>query len=133
MSKKIHARVRLTERFCKKFVDRGSRFLVTITNDAWFGKTAAAYQHFAMVTLRAIENRVAIARSANTGISGFIDPCGRILEQSDLFVEAALTHEIPLRTTTTIYTRYGDWFARLCLGLSLAGVGSVFVKNRKQR
>lgn len=117
----------------RKFVDRGSRFLITITNDAWFGKTAAAYQHFAMVTLRAIENRVAIARSANTGISGFIDPCGRILEQSAIFVQAALAHDLPLRTATTLYTRYGDWFARLCLGLSLAGVGSVFVKTRKQR
>ncbi len=79
----------------RKFVDRGARFLTTITNDAWFGKTAASYQHFAMVTFRAIENRVAFARAANTGISGFIDPCGRILANSDIFVEAALVHELP--------------------------------------
>ncbi|GAK57876.1 Apolipoprotein N-acyltransferase [Candidatus Vecturithrix granuli] len=115
----------------RKFVDKGARFLTTITNDAWFGKTAASYQHFAMVTFRAIENRVAFARAANTGISGFIDPCGRILAESDIFVEAALIHELPLRTTTTLYTRYGDWFAKLCLGLALAGIGYGFVKNRK--
>lgn len=117
----------------RKFVDRGARFLTTITNDAWFGKTAASYQHFAMVTFRAIENRVAFARAANTGISGFIDPCGRILANSDIFVEAALVHELPLRTTTTLYTRYGDWFAKLCLGLALAGIGFGFIKSRNSK
>lgn len=115
----------------RKFVDKGARFLTTITNDAWFGKTAASYQHFAMATFRAIENRVAFARAANTGISGFIDPCGRILAESDIFVEAALVHALPLRTTTTLYTRYGDWFAKCCLGLALAGMGYVFIKSKK--
>jgi len=70
-----------------------------------------------MVTFRAIENRVAFGRAANTGISGFIDPYGRILAQSELFVDDALLHALPLRaTTTTFYTRYGDVFARACFG-----------------
>lgn len=116
----------------RKFVDRGARFLVTITNDAWFARTAASYQHFAMVTFRAIENRVAIARSANTGISGFIDPYGRIIEQSDIFVEDVLVQNIPIRSTTTFYTRYGDVFARLCFVLSLLWVGYVFLKNKRR-
>ncbi len=116
----------------RKFVDRGAQFLVTITNDAWFGRTAASYQHFAMVTFRAIENRVAIARSANTGISGFIDPYGRIIEQSDIFVEDALVRSIPITNTTTFYTRYGDVFARVCSMLSLFWIGYVFLKNKKR-
>ncbi len=102
----------------RKFVDREARFLITITNDAWFMKTAASYQHFAMAAFRAIENRIAVARSANTGISGFIDPCGRILDQSEIFVEDALVREIPLRTQKTYYTQYGDVFAGLCFLLT---------------
>ena len=117
----------------RKFVDRGAQFLLTITNDAWFGKTSASYQHFAMVTFRAIENRVAFARSANTGISGFIDPYGRILDESDIFVEDALVHDIPLRETTTFYTRYGDIFARLCFALSLCWTGYIFFKKKTRQ
>ncbi len=114
----------------RKFVDKGARFLVTITNDAWFGKSSASYQHFAMVTFRAVENRVAIARAANTGISGFIDPYGRIIEQSEIFVDKTLVHDIPLRTGTTLYTRYGDLFARLCLFLSGIAIGYVILRKR---
>ena len=114
----------------RKFVDKGARFLVTITNDAWYNRTAAPYQHFAMVTFRAIENRVAIARAANTGVSGFIDPYGRILAQGEIFVEDALVHEIPLSTTTTFYTRHGDVFAKLCLLLSVLGFGYGFYQHR---
>jgi apolipoprotein N-acyltransferase len=114
----------------RKFVDRGAQFLVTITNDAWFGRTAASYQHFAMVTFRAIENRVAIARSANTGISGFIDPYGRIIEQSEIFIEDTLVHDIPLRRTTTFYTRFGDVFARICFMILTVWIGYIFLKHQ---
>ena len=62
----------------REFAAHGADFMVTITNDAWFGQSAAPYQHFGMVVLRAVENRRAFARAANTGISGFIDPHGRI-------------------------------------------------------
>ncbi len=116
----------------RKFVDRGAKLLVIITNDAWFDRSSASYQHFAMVTFRAIENRTAIARAANTGISGFIDPYGRIVQQSDLFIEQTLVQSLPLRTTTTWYTRYGDVFARLCFILSsmLTGYGLIVKRDR---
>ena len=116
----------------RKSVDRGAQFLLTITNDAWFGRTAASYQHFAMVTFRAIENRVAIARAANTGISGFIDPYGRIINQSEIFIEDTLVHDIPLRNTTTFYTRFGDVFAKMCFIMSILWTGYLFLKKRRQ-
>lgn len=98
----------------REFAANGADFMVTITNDAWFGKSAAAYQHFGMVVLRAVENRRAFARAANTGISGFIDPQGRILRASPIFEEAAFSGQIPLDRTLTFYTRYGDVFAYAC-------------------
>ncbi|MFO7570478.1 MAG: apolipoprotein N-acyltransferase [Smithellaceae bacterium] len=115
----------------RKFVDNGAQFLLTITNDAWYGRSAAPYQHFAMAAFRAIENRTAIARAANTGISGFIDPYGRILAQSDIYVEDALVHTIPLRTTTTFYTQYGNVFAILCSILTTVCVGYAWYRRKK--
>ncbi len=78
----------------RKFVDQGAQIVTTITNDAWFGKTAAPYQHFSMAVFRAVENRVPVARAANTGVSGFIDSRGRILQTSGIFTEAYLTHQL---------------------------------------
>jgi apolipoprotein N-acyltransferase len=98
----------------REFAAQGATVMTTITNDAWFGVSSAPYQHFAMVVFRSIENRVAFARSANTGISGLIDPAGRILQSTPLFTEAALTGRIPLRRTQTLYTQYGDVFAYAC-------------------
>lgn len=95
----------------RRFVRDGAEFMATITNDAWFGRSVAPYQHFAMVVFRAIENRVYFARAANTGISGFISPKGDILNASPLFVENALLRTISPSTTRTIYTTYGDIFA----------------------
>ncbi len=69
----------------RKFYSKGGDFLVTITNDAWFGDTAGPYQHFSMAVFRAIENRKPVVRVANTGVSGFIDSSGRILASSQLF------------------------------------------------
>lgn len=101
----------------RAMVQNGAQILVNITNDAWFGKTSAPYQHFSMVRFRAVENKRAMARAANTGISGFIDPAGRILATSGLYTEAALTRALPLLDIPTFYTRYGDLFTGLCFFL----------------
>jgi apolipoprotein N-acyltransferase len=93
--------------------------LINITNDAWFGKTSGPYQHFSMTVFRAVENRRALVRSANTGISGFIDPAGRVLESTPLLQEAALVQSIPLMKTKAVYTRIGDLFAQVCLAAAL--------------
>ncbi|MGE5174437.1 MAG: apolipoprotein N-acyltransferase [Betaproteobacteria bacterium] len=103
----------------RRFVDRGAAVVTTITNDAWFGRTAAPYQHFSMAVFRAVENRVPVARAANTGISGFIDSRGRILETSGIFTEAYLTRNLAPGTGKTFYTRYGDLFSYACVLASL--------------
>ncbi len=104
----------------RRFVDRGARIITTITNDAWFGKTSAPYQHFSMAVFRAVENRVPVARAANTGVSGFIDAQGRILDMSTIFTEAYLTRSLATGNVKTFYTRYGDVFSYLCLLASIA-------------
>ncbi|HKC96345.1 MAG TPA: apolipoprotein N-acyltransferase [Nitrospira sp.] len=97
----------------------GAEFLVTITNDAWFGDSSAPAQHFSMVVLRSVENHRAFARAANTGISGFIDPFGRILKSSPIFTQTAFQASIPVRQPHTFYSRYGDVFAYGCMIVSL--------------
>jgi apolipoprotein N-acyltransferase len=105
----------------RQFVDRGARVMTNITNDAWFGRTGAPYQHFSMAVFRAVENRVPIARAANTGVSGFIDAQGRILDVTGIFTEAARIRDLPIADgTRTFYTRYGDVFAYLCVAAVLA-------------
>ena len=98
----------------RRFVNEGATGMTTVTNDAWFGRTGAPYQHFSMAVLRAVENRVPVARAANTGISGFIDAKGRILDTSGIFTEAVLTRSLTPGAAKTFYTRYGDVFAYLC-------------------
>jgi apolipoprotein N-acyltransferase len=92
----------------RQFVARGSELLTTITNDAWFGRTSAPYQHFAQASMRAIEEGRYLVRSANTGISGIVDPYGRVLERTDIFQTAVLVGEARLLKTSTFYTRHGD-------------------------
>jgi apolipoprotein N-acyltransferase len=106
----------------REFVKAGARFMVNSTNEAWFGETSASAQFLAINALRAAENRVAIARATNTGISAFIDPFGRITERlrgadgRELFVEGHIVGEVSLSIGTTPYTRYGDLFAFLQIG-----------------
>ena len=95
----------------RKFVRDGAAFMATITNDAWFGKTSAPYQHFTMAVFRSVENRIYFARSANTGISGFISPKGEILQASPIFEESLLIRNIFPSDTKTFYTKHGDMFA----------------------
>jgi apolipoprotein N-acyltransferase len=89
--------------------------LINMTNDAWFAKTSGPYQHFSMAIFRAVENRKTLVRAANTGISGFVDPAGRIIASTPLFQEASLTRPLAILNEKTFYTRFGDLFALACL------------------
>jgi apolipoprotein N-acyltransferase len=104
----------------RRFVAGGSELLTAITNDAWFGKTSAPYQHFAQASMRAIENGRYLVRSANTGISGIVDPYGRVLAKSDIFVPAVVVGEARFLQATTFYTRTGDVFAYASVLLTIA-------------
>jgi apolipoprotein N-acyltransferase len=114
----------------REFSARGADFMVTITNDAWFGRSSAPYQHFEMVVFRAVENKVAFARAANTGISGFIDPTGRIIEATPIFQEAAITGRIPVGHVPTFYSEHGDIFAYACV--IIAAAFTVASRRRRQ-
>ncbi len=116
----------------RKFADKGANLFVTITNDAWFGRTSAPYQHFSMAVFRAVENRVPVIRAANTGISGFIDAKGRIQKKSGIFVEAVLTDDVTLESfKKSFYSRYGDLFAFLCIiSFVLLIANNVYPKKR---
>jgi apolipoprotein N-acyltransferase len=95
----------------RRFVAGGSELLTTITNDAWFGPTSAPYQHFEQASMRAIEEGRYLVRSANTGISGIVDPYGRVIERTEIFQRTAVVGEARFLKTTTLYARTGDWLA----------------------
>lgn len=111
-------------------VANGAKLLVNITNDAWFGKTAAAYQHLAMAVMRCVENHVCLARAANTGISAFIDARGQILWQSEIYVPEAHALELPLIPGGSLYTRIGDVFAWACL--IFTGMALILARRRQR-
>jgi len=100
----------------RTFVKNGAGFMLNITNEGWFGDTAAPHQMLAINVFRAVENRITLARAANTGISCFIDPTGRIYGRVEdrkgkaTYVEGHLTREVNIYHEKTFYTRYGDVF-----------------------
>ena len=100
----------------------GSELLTTITNDAWYGHSSAPYQHFEMASMRAIEHGRYLARAANTGISGVIDPYGRVVSESAIFEQVGLVQEVRFLTTRTIYTAIGDAIAYLAIALVAAAL-----------
>ncbi len=107
------------ESLVKTFVSRGADFMINITNDAWFYDSAEPRQHLSASVFRAIENRVSFVRAANTGISGFIDPYGRIISKvskagRQVCVEGFATTDIPVVNRRSLYTRFGNLFAGLC-------------------
>ena len=101
-------------RFSRLAVNNGANLLLNITNDAWYGRSSAPYQLFSMSVFRAIENRRSVVRSANTGISGFIEPTGFIRSSTPLFEEKALSRSVPLLKLRTTYGNWGDWFPLIC-------------------
>ena len=99
--------------FVRTFVDSGADFMAVITNDAWFGKTSAPYQHAQMAAIRAIENRRYIARCANTGVSCFVDPFGRLSQKTPLFKKEIRIGTIYTNSEKTFYTKHGDVFSKI--------------------
>ena len=106
--------------FVRRFVADGAEVLFNISNDGYFGKSAARLQHLEIVRMRAAENRRWILRSTNDGITGTIDPAGRLRGTLPLYVEAASRTGFTYIRERTFYTRFGDWFPILCALIAVA-------------
>jgi len=117
----------------RRFVLGGSELLTTITNDAWFGRSSAAYQHFEQASLRAIEEGRYLVRAANTGVSGIVDPYGRVLDRTALFQTAVFTREVRFLDQRTIYSRLGDVAGYLSLALTGGALAAVWRQRRARR
>jgi apolipoprotein N-acyltransferase len=116
--------------YVAQYIQQGAQFIAIITNDGWWGNTSGKDQHLDYAKLRAIENRRWVARSANTGISGFINQRGDIVQKTDWWVPAALTQEINLSEELTIYTKSGDILAYLGLLGALLATLTFFKKSK---
>ncbi len=109
-------------------VNAGSDLLTTITNDAWFGASSAPYQHFEQASMRAIENGRYLVRAANTGISGIVDPYGRVVVQTQIFQPAVVVGQARFVRDRTVYSRIGDVFAYASAVCTLGAL--LFVRRR---
>ena len=116
----------------RQAVTGGSQLLTTITNDAWYGYSSAPYQHFLQASMRAIEEGRYLARAANTGISGIVDPYGHVLAQSELFETTVLTGQVRLLSDLTVYARIGDLFGYMCLALTAAALLATWKQRRPE-
>ena len=117
----------------RQFVRDGSQLLVNVTNDAWFGESAAPSQHLAMARMRAIENRRYLLRAANNGISAIIDPDGRVVKAVPRNQRTFLEGHFSFEPRMTVYSQYGDVFAWLCLFTSAVALIWLGVERRKSR
>ncbi|WP_163337656.1 apolipoprotein N-acyltransferase [Desulfopila sp. IMCC35008] len=115
----------------RKWVEKGANVLVNLTNDAWYGRSSAPYHSMAMTVLRAVETRRSIVRSANTGISGFIDPLGRVEGASEIFTPWSGARTVPLLTQTTMFVRWGYLFGPLCCLCGFGLVAVIWVRKKR--
>ena len=109
--------------YVASYVAKGANVLCVITNDGWWGNTPGHKQHVAYASLRAIETRRWVARSANTGISAVIDPAGNILETRAWDTPAMIKYAIPTSTELSFYVQYGDWLYKIAAILALVFIG----------
>jgi apolipoprotein N-acyltransferase len=111
--------------YIRRFAASGAQVLFNISNDSWFGKSAARYQHLQIVRMRAAENARWILRATDNGVTTVIDPAGRIVRTTQEYTELAARFQYRYRDGQTFYTQHGDWFVGLCwvvAGAVLSGV-----------
>jgi len=113
----------------RRFTKNGSRLIVNLTNDGWYGYSSAPYQHLAIARLRAVENRRYLIRAANSGFSALIEPTGRIQASSGLFEETVCRGKFSFLEEKTFYTRYGDVLVFLCAIISIGFL--IFIEFRR--
>ncbi|HKF26394.1 MAG TPA: apolipoprotein N-acyltransferase, partial [Candidatus Acidoferrum sp.] len=113
----------------RDFAAKGANLLINISNDGWFGRSAAADQHLRMARLRAVENRRWVLRVTNSGLTAAIDPYGRLYQTIPRDVRGAVDLPYDFRTDTTLYTRFGDWLAWLCVAVSVILLANTFRKR----
>ncbi len=113
----------------RRLVRNGAQFFVNLSNDTWLAGEAAAAQHFSMTVFRAVENRRALARVATAGITGFVDPFGRVSQLSDATENVVIGDILP-RHQLSVYTRYGDWFVVSCGAWALV---ALFLAHRARQ
>jgi len=117
----------------RHFAAAGADLLINISNDGWFGRSAAPEQHLRMARVRAVENRRWLLRVTNNGFTVSVDPYGRVFSPLPPDVRAAVDLPYDFRTEETFYTRFDDWFAWLCVVVSAILVASTFRKGNTAR
>tara|TARA_B100001540_G_scaffold284837_1_gene277494 strand:+ start:503 stop:2161 length:1659 start_codon:yes stop_codon:yes gene_type:complete len=115
--------------YLTEYINKGANFIGIITNDSWWGDTPGHKQHWSFARLRAIESRRSVARSANTGISGFINQRGDELQKSKYLIPACLRQKIKCNNEITFYVKYGDVIGKLALGLAIMILLNLIVKK----
>jgi apolipoprotein N-acyltransferase len=107
-----------------------AKFIANIVNDGWFMKSTAPYQHFNLVRAHAVENGIGVIRAANTGISAFIEPNGKVIGKTELFEQKIIVHDMPLKTRFTLYSVIGDYIELILFVFSLLMIlAAIIIKN----
>jgi apolipoprotein N-acyltransferase len=117
--------------FVRRRLTESTNLIIGVTNDGWFGRSSGPYQHAAMAQMRSIENGITLARAANSGISMFVDPYGRVLSKSRLYTREIITRDIPTFRIITFYARFGDWFVAFCAIVTVAGILACFINSKR--
>ena len=117
----------------RRFTSGGAELLINMSNDGWFGRSAAPAQHLMMARVRAVENRRWLLRDTNNGYTVSVDPYGRIVAQLATDIRGELDAPYDFRSGLTPYARLGDWFAWLCVLASIALIGVSILKDSQKK
>lgn len=116
----------------RALVKNGANFIAVITNDAWYGRSSAAFQHLAISVFRAVENRRFMVKAANSGVTAVVDPVGRVISKTGIFEDGMIVSGVKLGTGNSLYTKFGDWFAYACCLIAAFLIGWGLVKSKFQ-